>query len=312
MSRNMLGRLLAASAALGLAACGGGGSSYVAPMPPPPPPSPSPSPSPPPTTTPAIFPNITTDTTFAVLGLQVPPTSSPLKDGFSVKFDAASNSYVIGIPNQAPGGFVSSSAPTSEDSSFWYGGIRGDSWDRVSIFKPSASNPKFQLAYTSFGVAGGYYSAPVSIFAFGSATPALGIPPSGNATYDAYVVGNTGSGPTFTSPNISGSATLLFDFGGGTLSGHFDPILTQYIGTGNTPSTTNLGTYTFVNSVYGAGKTNFSGQLSITGTNTLGAFDGQFTGPAAQELMARWTAPYLPPGIQTWDQMFGVWVGKKH
>jgi len=42
-----------------------------------------------------------------------------------------------------------------------------------------------------------------------------------------------------------------------------------------------------------------------------GAFNGQFTGPAAQELMARWTAPTLDPNSNTTQQMFGVWVGKK-
>ena len=45
--------------------------------------------------------------------------------------------------------------------------------------------------------------------------------------------------------------------------------------------------------------------------SALGAFDGRFTGPAAEELMARWTAPYLNPSTQQWKDMFGIMVGKK-
>ena len=39
-------------------------------------------------------------------------------------------------------------------------------------------------------------------------------------------------------------------------------------------------------------------------------FNGMFTGPAAQELMSSWIAPYTLNG-QT-STMFGVWVGKKN
>ena len=104
---------------------------------------------------------------------------------------------------------------------------------------------------------------------------------------------------------IRGNATLQFNFGAGTLAGHFDPVH-ELNGV-----STNLGTYNFVSTVFGVGSTSFSGALSLTGTSTLGAFDGRFTGPAAQELMARWTAPCLAPGTQRPGEMFGVWVGKK-
>ena len=312
MSTNLLGRLLVTSAAasttLALAACvdGAGGDfaptviSTIPPTQTPPPPAPAQSP--------AIFPNITASTSFAVLGLAAHSPDDPLSllvgGGFSVKFDAASNAYLIGIAGQTPGTFVA----TSENSVKWYGTIQGSTFGSVqapslaSIFKPSASNPDFQLAYTSYGSVGGYYNLPVAFFAFGSATPGSGIPLSGSATYDAYVDGKS-SGPSYAS--IGGTATLQFDFGAGTLAGHFDPVLI-------TQTRTSLGSYNFINTMYGAGKTNFSGQLSLSGSGTLGAFDGQFTGPAAQELMARWSAPYLVPGTQQSAQMFGVWVGKKH
>ena len=104
---------------------------------------------------------------------------------------------------------------------------------------------------------------------------------------------------------ISGDATLQFDFGTGALSGQLDPVLEM------NGVVTDLGSYNFVNTVFGAGSATFSGGLSRTGAPSLGAFDGRFTGPAAQELMSRWTAPYLHPGTQQWSDMFGVWVGRR-
>ena len=311
MSRNLRSRLLVACTSLPLAACPSGTYMASAPIPPPPVNPPPPPPPPPSAQSPAIFPGITTNTDFATLGL----TSSLVRDGFSVKFDVASNAYVIGLPSHTPGAFVANS---TTDDRFWFGYIQGSTrGDTFSVFKPSASNPDIQLAYTSYGIASGYYSGLLDFVAFGSPTPASGVPLTGSATYDANVSGEAdSSGVDAGEKTISGTAALQFDFGAGKLTGHFDPILNARVG--NLSSTTNLGTYAFVNTVFGAGKANFSGQLSVSGSSTLGNFDGQFTGPTAQELMARWTAPYLIPsnltanGSQSWSQMFGVWVGKKH
>ena len=93
---------------------------------------------------------------------------------------------------------------------------------------------------------------------------------------------------------------LDFNFGAGTLSGHLDPILDGG----------SLGRYDFLNTVYGSGSTIFSGQLSKAGIAQFGTFDGQFTGPNAEELMARWSAPYIDPVTSQQSTMFGVWVGK--
>ena len=310
MSSNLVGRLLLTSAALALSGCIGGGDINFAPTPTPTP-TPTPAP-PPPAQSPAIFPNITTSTTFAALGLEASSrniaASSLVGTGFSARYDATSNAYIIGLPTQAPGTFVGD--PDGRGPGFWVGNIQGTIFDDVSI---ATSTPNNQLAYTSIGDADGYYTSALSFFAFGSATPPSGMPVSGSATYIADVFGTTlDSDPShFPTKTIGGTATLQFDFGAGTLAGHFDPVL-NVLGPSNSVIATNLGSYNFVNTVYAAGKTDFSGQLSISGASSPGAFDGQFTGPAAQELMARWTAPYLIPGSQQWSQMFGVWVGKKH
>ena len=45
--------------------------------------------------------------------------------------------------------------------------------------------------------------------------------------------------------------------------------------------------------------------------STSGSFDGLFTGPAAQELMATWTASAIDPNTQAPIDLFGIWVGKR-
>jgi hypothetical protein len=191
----------------------------------------------------------------------------------------------------------------SYDASYWYGATSTGHYSEASlrIFKPTSTNPEIQLAYTSFGASDGYYTNDFSFFAFGIPTPGSGVPVTGTASYNAIVRGR----PLDIEGVIDGDATLQFNFGAGTLSGHLDPVL-HYKG-----RATDLGTYNFVNTVFGVGSANFAGGLSHSGTSTLGAFDGRFTGPAAQELMGRWTAPYLNPTNQQWNEMFGIMVGKK-
>ena len=302
MSSMMLGRLLGASAALALAACGGGGGGDLVSTPTPMP-TPTPTPTPTPAGSPVIFPAITTNTNFAVLGLEADahntPASALARNGFSVRYDSAAQGYFIDLPSTDEFQFESS----SENAAYWTGFAATGFYTGtiVNVFKPRATNPEIQLTYTSFGVSTGYYTTQYGFFAFGSATPGSGVPVTGTATYDAFVRGGTLNSFAI----IGGNATLQFNFGAGTLGGHFDPTheLNGVV--------TSLGRYDFVNTVFGVGSTTYSGSLSRSGINTLGAFDGRFTGPAAQELMARWTAPYLPPGSQQVGEMFGVWVGKK-
>jgi hypothetical protein len=254
---------------------------------------------------------VTTTTDFATLGLKassIPGTVSSLESsGFAVRFDAATGAYVIDLPAQEPGNL----AHESEDGSFWQAVLddqNGIAFDRLSIFKPAPTNPLLALQYTSFGkfydTAGWYDYDVVSAgaFAFGMATPSAAIPTTGSAVFDAIIAGHTlDLGRT-----VGGTASLEFNFGAGTLSGSLSP----YTFT-NGGIQSSLGTYTFVNTVYSQGSTTFSGDLQHAGTATLGAFNGLFTGPAAQELMAKWTAPYQNPDSNQWSEMFGILVGKK-
>jgi hypothetical protein len=266
-----------------------------------------------------VFPNVTTDTDFAVLGLQanaywpVASSSSLISSGFAVRFDAASDAYVIDLPS-APAGKLDSRA---ESNRSWEGRLADNAGNVIpepilEIFKPVPTNPELALQHTTFGTFYDYDSGwydydgdglvPFGAFAFGTATPAGGVPTTGSAVFDAMIAGfalDTGN-------RISGTGSLQFDFGAGTLAGSLNPTVYNA-----SAVQVGLGSYGFVNTVFGVGSTTYSGQLQHAGTASLGAFNGMFTGPAAQELMAKWTAPYKNPDNNQWFEMFGVWVGKK-
>ncbi len=108
---------------------------------------------------------------------------------------------------------------------------------------------------------------------------------------------------------INGEARLVFDFAAGTLSGEMTPNICPWDCYG-------LGVYKFVDTVYSSGSTTFSGEFSIDGRKVDSWFEGSFTGPHAEELMARWRAPYKPYdtgfGVVEGGQMGGVWIGKKN
>lgn len=253
-----------------------------------------------------IFPAITTSTDFATLGyeLSVNP-SQPVGDGFSVRYDAVSNSYIFDLPSHAPGEFRS----TSSDASSWAGGLPSGSylWPPMGVLKPSSTNPLIQLEHTSFAYylqAGPMEDLPHGVVAFGTPTAAAAVPTTGSATMNAIVSGITSE----RLGTIGGTATFNFDFGAGTLAGQFNPVFAEYYGT----TSVSLGTYTFNNTVFGVGSPAFSGSMTHSNPGLAGAFNGLFTGPTAQELMARWTATFFIAGVTPApEQMFGVMVGKK-
>jgi len=161
--------------------------------------------------------------------------------------------------------------------------------------------------YTSFGYWDGKTGSidgtethQEGIFAYGVPTASTGVPTSGSATYTATVVGRTADGY-----DIGGNATLQFQFAAGTLSGHFDPLYYDW------DAVISLGRYDFVNTAYAAGSTTFAGGLSQGGVGT-GSFNGEFTGPNSEELMARWLATYHNAAQNTDLPLSGIWVGKKN
>lgn len=275
--------LLLVGAACCLAACGGGGGSGTAEFAAIPPPPPS---------FVKIFPNITETTDFATLGYEL-GAQAPIGDGFSVRYDAVQQAYIIDTPFFAPGKF----GVTSENGTSW----SSDSF--ATVLKPSPANPNSSFEHTTFAsyisCSFGCYS--LGVFAFGTQTPQSQVPTAGTANYDALLNGlDLDSGVI-----VGGTALLQFNFSAGTLSGALHPILDP----GGTA--TNLGQYNFVNTVFGVGSQTFSGDLQHSTVNGLGTFSGLFTGPAAQELMARWRAPYIPQGGTAPSEVFGVLFARK-
>jgi hypothetical protein len=256
-----------------------------------------------------IFPAIRTTTQFAAIGAELADaqTGALTTAGFSVRYDAATNSYIMDFPSTAPGEFKAYSSNTPNAT--WWGGRVVDGTGTpvtrdVSVLKPT--NPDLTLTYTS--LAGYNYLstgvAPFGWVAFGTATADGAVPVTGSATYNARVAGSSADAWGF----IEGTASLTFNFGAGTLSGRFDPV---YLYLGGMGESYPLGRYDFVNTVYASGATGFSGQLSHAGFSQLGSFTGQFTGPGAEELMSQWSAPFRDPITNVDSHMFGVWVGRK-
>lgn len=293
-----------------LAACGGGGAGGGTNFIPPPPPAPTPSPTPTPTTSALqIFPDVTETTEFAALGYEAGvegasgETPTLAGDGFAVRYDGSTGDYILDLPSQPPAALHQNTISTPNDS-WWHaeyevGGVSYFAY----ILRPS--NPELALTYTSLINLGlGSSAGPEGWVAFGIATPQQAVPVTGTATYAALVRGSSEDRNGY----IRGAAQLVFDFGAGQLSGHFTP---EYVPLGGIGDSYSLGRYDFVNTVFGVGSTIFSGEMSHSTLPIGGSFNGQFTGPAAQELLARWTATFRDPLSNQDSQMFGVWVGRR-
>jgi len=293
---------------LALAACGGGGGGVASTPTPTPSPSPTPTPAPTPTPTPAaspaVFAGVTTATDFPTLGYEGTSGTDGSRvttgRGFSIRYDASAKEYVFDLPGWEPGTLDVYQSGDRYWNALLAGQPTGTKEVYIDVFRPGPQNWDFELTFTSFAQ---YYDAgsTVGVVAFGLPTASSAVPVAGTASYNAFAAA-TGA-PSYI---IRGSAVLHFDFGAGALSGQFDPYIYDQL-LGNSP----LGHYDFVNTVYGVGSTTFSGQLSSAAVTGHGSFEGQFTGPAAEELMARFTAPYIDPFTNKQVDMFGVWVGAK-
>lgn len=209
----------------------------------------------------------------------------------------------------------------------------GASWDRLIPYKglvdPGADNNYFQpqsvaqnLGYlaTSNSRLNGYSYSELASWgsaaagrwgwlAFGTSTPAGGVPTTGSATYSGIVEGSAdvmvadGFYGGFDASSIGGTVGLNFDFAKGTLDGSMTLSLND--GTAN-----NLGTFNFKDTVFSVGSTSYSGvfDTSVAGSNF---FLGKFTGPNAQETIGAWALPFHFGSDNQDHQAFGAWNAKK-
>jgi hypothetical protein len=180
-----------------------------------------------------------------------------------------------------------------------------------TIVAADGSEPYGLLAWTglSFTRFGYYYnranSSAGGSYAFGLLTPAGAVPTTGTATYTAQLDGSAYKSSGEEWWGVTGTASFLFDFGRGTLSGHMNPELTS---AWDPPP--KVPVYNFTTTVFAVGSTTFSGGFDVTGP-TPGSFQGQFTGPNAQELMAGFAAPYFDTTLNSWGVLQGVMAGKR-
>lgn len=315
---------LMSSAALCLNACGGGGGA-VASTPPPvaaPQPTPTPTPAGPPPL-PAGPLGLTGSTFVAegaswrgITGEWPEYETAELRTGqdvVAISYSEPDNSYTLTLPVYGEGRLV----PTSGN-----GGTLGGVWAdleavnydlvtpggrqpvTITMLYPGDPDPyPTKLSYTS---AGRWYSTTdgktvgAGAFAYGIPTAPAAMPVTGKASYSAHVTGYT---RTFN--DIWGTALLEFDFGQGTLAGK----MTVETSDGWDPYP--LGTLTFRDTVYSTGSASFAGRLTVPDTDQTGSFSGKFTGPAAEELLGSFRSPIFNGLIKKWDEIAGVWTGKR-
>lgn len=159
-------------------------------------------------------------------------------------------------------------------------------------------------------------SGQIGAFAFGVLTPAGAVPVTGSATYSGTVMGKSdviASDPLdgLDRASVEGSVSLKFNFASGDLTGAMN------IGLDFEGDQLSLGTFDFKNTVFGVGSTSYSGKFDTAAAGD-NFFQGQFTGPHAEETIGAWALPFvLDVGNATiradheTHQAFGAWIAKQ-
>ena len=324
MRLNHVRKLLVGVMAVSLAACGGGGGVNSTPFVPEPPAPP------PPETGSSVLPpehlGLVSSQPFAALGVGDQYSGGDISARSNVtnaaagdvqfSYDAASNTYQIALPDFRPGTLANiayngtvGQVATSSFSQVTDG--ESSTLQPVHVFLP-APKAGDTYTYTSFGYWQGDLGTAQNgddlhsegYFAYGIPTAAGDMPVTGTASYAATITGmDSGAGLSYP---IQGDAQLAFDFGAGSLSGWMHPqIIDSFDG-----FFVDYGRYDFTQTVYSPGSTTFSGRFVVPNLPDADSFfDGQFTGPGAQELMARFAAPYMLNGQS--GTISGIWLGRR-
>ena len=297
-----LGSSLMPAAIFALGACGGGGGGTQVVSTPPPPSSPTPQPTTPQPTPGTILTGVTTSQQFAADGASVTtPNSSPGSlstadsDELKVRYDALTEQYQVQLPSSSAWEGLGANGSTPGAYS-----TANDTYLNFNAYAANGYNYSALARWSSNVTAGG--------IAFGIPTAAANMPVTGSADFGGTIVGTStetindawGPYPAW----IEGSIDLSFDFGAGTLSGSISPVYNVY-----TP--VDLPTLAFSNTVYSSGSTTFSGTFA-TGLPGGNSFSGQFTGPAAQELIGKFAFPYISPEDGKTYTAGGAFVAKGH
>jgi hypothetical protein len=300
LASKFVGRASLCALAIAISACGDGGGTYVAAIPP----SPV---TPPPAQTSnavAIFPS-TVSQEFATVGL-----GSPIR----IRYDQAANRYEV-MPGAAGWSALvddpsSKPLPGNPNVNF---DIAGWPNSYFMIRAHYAYPAEYQYRYSNLAVWAAADAAGQGvggITAFGMPTPVDGIPRSGSASYSGIIEGGStvqctcGWDPGQQAmASVQGTVALNFNFATGSLSGALHPYLYG-------ETLRDLGALPFGNAVFGVGSQTFSGTFAtnLSGPN---AFSGQFTGPAAEELIGKWAFPLISPYDGSLQSASGAMIAKR-
>lgn len=324
MARKVCSILFVSCALAVLTACsggggGGGGGGFSSTPPPPPPPTGVLPPAHLGLVSSAPFAVLAVETTYAKSASGSPSVlSGPGPQPVQFSYDTATNTYQIDLPS-----FQAGRLAGTMYSGTW-GQVAIASTSQVTAGAASTLQPVFvtlpvpgtefsPYTYTSFGEWDGQTGTNGSggtlhgqgAFAYGIPTAGGDVPVTGSASYAAQIRAtmNPGTANTYW---VTGSASLLFDFAGGTLTGSMHPEIID----GFNGLFLDFGVYDFTQTVYSTGSTSFSGKFIVPGLPGADSFfDGSFTGPNAAELMARFAAPFSVDGQQ--GTIAGTWIGTK-
>ena len=232
------------------------------------------------------------------------PGSRDQKVDFS--YNSATGEYSLALPDGLAGKLI----PIGQQSTNWSAhrvsdGTHAEAY--VSLPKPGSEWSPY--SYSHFGYweqtgADAGLTRTYGVFAYGSETPASGVPVTGTGTYNSSIIATSTADPFW----VGGTAKLVFDFGKGTLSGWIHPV---HQTNGWYPDYDyDYGQFDFVQTLYASGSARYSGKFAKDGTTLEGSFfEGSLTGPSVSETVARFVAPFVRNGQP--GSISGVWVGKK-
>jgi hypothetical protein len=248
---------------------------------------------------------------------QLPTTGGP--SGFgnfaratsTVRYDHATQSYVIRQTGSASSTYTfgPSDIVSSNTTYTVYSRTIGGTTHTLRMLNPGAANPLIQLSYVTYGAwrqstPGGAWNgataASDTYLVFGVRTPSASMPHSGSGTYNGHVDG------TFVNKDavyaVTGASQLTANFASGTISYWATPT-----GTPTSGANLNFGTVSGTGTI-AFGSSGFTGNPDNLNPNYQMSLNGNFYGPAAQEIGAvfRLTSTARNGGTGT-----GAFVGKQ-
>lgn len=239
-------------------------------------------------------------------------TSSGSSGDLAIRYDASLGQYEVRVDDGAWQALRQSSTYNSTPEHYFSFGSASDPsfFQVVATAKDSAPGNYRYSSLAAWGKGAGAYWDDSNFTAFGVPTSTASMPVVGSASYSGLIAGDSDVLKQdylvggVVAATVYGTVDLQFDFAAGSLAGAIHPTLSTFEGN------LDLGSIAFANTVYSSGNTSFSGSFEtpLTGANS---FDGQFTGPAAEELIGRWSFPFLYPADGATHTASGAWIAKR-